>query len=114
MEENPTRRIIIPPQPKEKEQDDDVSDLFEVDRDELTDTKDVVTVDIEEDILDADEEGGLDDVTTVTEEDIMGDEVYGQSPLEGSDVQEKKKIQQVRKPVYRRVIPPPQIRGIGT
>ena len=118
-EENPTeQQYVIPPQPiaEEKNPDDDLSDLFEVDRDELTDTTDVVRVDMEKDILDADEDGTLDDLTTVTDEDIMGDELYGQSPLDTQAVQaRKKKEQQVSKPVYRVAPPPPQqIGGLNT
>jgi len=99
QEESPIVQFVKPPEPEE-EQSDGMEDLFEVNREELTDTKDVVAVDIEEDILDAGEDGSIEDVTTVTEEDIMGDDMYGQSPLEGSDVQEqKKKVARVRRPV---------------
>lgn len=117
MEENPTEQQYITyqqPVVEEKNPDDDLSDLFEVDRDELTDTTDVVRVDMEKDILDADEDGTLDDLVTVTDEDIMGDEMYGQSPLDTQAVQErKKKEQQVRRPVYP-VAPPPQVGGLNT
>lgn len=113
MEENSTEQFAIPPQPEEKK-DDGMSDLFSVDRDELTDTEDVVGVDMEEDILDADEDGSLDSLTTVTEEDIMGDDLYGQSPLDTSDVQDRKKrVQQIRRPIYP-TAPPPQIGGLNT
>jgi len=113
-EESPVVQFVKPPEPEE-EQGDDMSDLFEVDREELTDTKDVVAVDIEEDILDAGEDGSIEDVTTVTEEDIMGDEFFGQSPLEGSDVQEqKKKVARARRPVRIVRLPPQQIGGLNT
>jgi len=46
-EESPVVQFVKPPEPEE-EQGDDMSDLFEVDREELTDTKDVVAVDIED------------------------------------------------------------------
>lgn len=101
-------------QPEEEKKGDDMSDLFEVDRKDILDTDDVVAVDVEEDILDADEGGSLDSVVTVTDEDIMGDEEYGQSPLEGSDMQKKKKMLQIRKPVFRPVAHPSQIRGLNT
>jgi len=69
----------------------------------------------EEDILDAGEDGSIEDVTTVTEEDIMGDDMYGQSPLEGSDIQEqKKKVARARKPVRIVRLPPQQIGGLNT
>lgn len=114
MNENPTGQQFIPyPQPVEEEKKkDDMSDLFEVNRDDILDTEDVVGVNMERDILDANEEGNLDDLTTVTDEDIMGSEMYGQSPLENSVAQKRRKAQQVVKPVYR-IVPPPQVGGLN-
>lgn len=75
---------------KAKKKKDDMRDLFEVKRDDVLDTEDVVGVDMEKDIMDADEEHPLSDVTEVSEEDIMGN-VYGQSPLEGAGTRRAKK-----------------------
>jgi len=109
----PQQEGFIPaPEPEEK-QGDDMSDLFEVDRDELTDTKDVVAVDIEKDVLDAGEDGSIEDVTTVTEEDIMGDDMYGQSPLEAGAKEQRKRVIRARKPV-RIVRLPRQVGGLNT
>ena len=94
-------RIILQPEPEEKPKDD-TADLFEVDSEELVDTDDLVEVDIDKDILDADEDGSFDDLTTVSNEDIMGDDMYGQSPLDGPGTQEQKKKQvRIARQVYK-------------
>ena len=102
-----------PEQPEKKK--DNMSDLFNVDPEDLLDgADDLVTVDMEKDILDADEDGSIDDVTTVTEEDIMGDELYGQSPLDGASAQRRKKA--LRQQQYQVVRPhtyPSQMREVG-
>jgi len=84
--------------------DDDVSDLFEVPTDELVDTDDLVTVDIEEDVMD----GDLSDLVEVTDEDIMGDEL-GQTPLE-SPVSRRSLVRRFRR-TSKRYIPPPTSMG---
>jgi len=66
--------------PDAAKHDDGISDLFEVGQED--DTSDLVSVDIDKDIIDTNERGGLDDLTEVSEEDIMGDEETGQIPLE--------------------------------
>lgn len=67
------------PRRSEAQEGDGMSDLFTVDAD--PDTNDRVTVDPDTDIIDADEDGSLDDLVVVTEEDVMGDEL-GQVPLD--------------------------------
>ena len=62
--------------PEARKSSDGISDLFEVDN--SSDTEDVVSVDVERDIVDADEDGSLDSLVTVTEEDIMGYGPYNQ------------------------------------
>ena len=53
--------------------DDGISDLFEFDVEaEMEDVDDLVDVDFEKDILDADENGGLEDLVNVSQEDIVG------------------------------------------
>ncbi len=90
-----------------------MADLFEVKQDEILDTKDVITVDPEKDILDSDEDGTLNDLTEVSEEDVMGDELYGQTPLEGAGTERLKKARRIRlvRPI-RQSPPPPQISGL--
>ena len=107
----------IPIPESEEEKGDGTQDLFEVDPDDLLDTDDVVGVDMEKDILDADEDGSLDSLTTVTDEDVMGDELYGQSPLDTSDVQRRKKKAQQAQVIRRVNYPvtlPSQMGGLNT
>lgn len=110
----PQQEGFVPVEPKPKEKpDDDVSDLFEVDSEELTDTEDVVKVDIDKDIIDTAEDGTLDDLTEVTEADIFGDELYGQTPLSGAPSQRRKKARRVV--IRPRIAPqPPTIGRINT
>ena len=99
MEEkdNPTgQQFISYQQPVVAKHKDDISDLFEV---------------TDEDVIGDDKEG-FEDLVLVTEEDVMGHELYGESPLDNSDMQKRQQIQQVRKPVYRIAQPPPQIGGL--
>ena len=69
-----------PSRPEAKKFDDGISDLFEVGNED--DTSDLVSVDIDKDIIDVSERGDLSDLTEVSTEDIMGDEETGQIPLE--------------------------------
>jgi hypothetical protein len=73
-----------PTRPEAQGEDDGISDLFRVDPADVgaseEDLSDLTDVDIERDVLDADEDGSLDNLITVTSEDIMGDDVYGQRP----------------------------------
>lgn len=94
--------------PEAKKSSDGISDLFEVDSD--NDTDDLLKVDIEKDIMD----GDLSDITEVTEEDIMGDDIYGQSPLDEPVGQRTKRIPP-RSGIIRRPISPPitGIQGMG-
>lgn len=84
---------------------DGISDLFEVDND--PDTDDVVSVDMEKDILDADEDGGFDDLLTVTEEDVMGDDI-GQTPLKRKPRRIVRRVRRTDRPYY----PPTTLGGI--
>ena len=85
-----------PSRPEAQEEDDGISDLFRVTDEDVgasdEDLRDLTDVDMERDILDADEDGTLDDLVNVTEEDIMGDE-RGQRP--------SKPPSQQRRPRYR-------------
>lgn len=95
-----------PDHPDAKKSSDGISDLFQVDDD--PDTDDLVEVDIEHDIMD----GDLSDVTDVTEEDIIGDDIYGQSPLDDPNAQRLYNASQrqrlgIRKGIIRRPMPPP-------
>lgn len=92
---------------------DDMSDVFEVKSEDVLDgVDDAVAVDTEKDILDEDEDESIEDVVTVTDEDIMGD-VYGQSPLEGASAQKKKKAAKPQFQIVRPYTPPSQISRIG-
>jgi len=76
--------IGSPSRPEAKENSDGISDLFRVTEEDVgasdEDLSDLTDVDMEKDILDADEDGSLDDLVNVTQEDIMGSEEYGQRP----------------------------------
>ena len=81
---------------------DGISDLFEFDSDaESADVDDLVEVDFEKDILDAGPDGTLDDLTDVSQEDIMG------SPPR------KKRARPVRRIVRRRPPMPPTMGGFN-
>jgi hypothetical protein len=92
--------IGSPDREEAQESSDGISDLFEVDGD-MTDTQDLVSVDIERDILDAGPDGDLSDLVEVSDEDIMGDEETGQIPLDYKpDLPRRKTL-----PRYRRSLP---------
>jgi len=84
--------IGSPSRPESQEHDDGISDLFTVTDEDVgasdEDLSDLTDVDMEHDILDADEDGTLDDLVSVTEEDIMGDE-RGQRPSKPPSQQRK-------------------------
>jgi hypothetical protein len=99
--------IGAPDHPDAQEHEDGISDLFEIDSDD--DTSDLISVDLEKDIVD----GNLDDLTEVSEEDIMGDEETGQVPLDYKpDPPRRRSL-----PKYRRMsrwyVPPTSTRGLG-
>ena len=73
--------IGSPNRPEAKKHEDGISDLFEVGGNE-DDVSDLVEVDIDRDVIDTNERGSLDDLTEVSEADILGDEETGQVPLE--------------------------------
>jgi len=91
---------------------DGISDLFEVPTED--DTSDLVSVDIERDIIDANEEtGDLSDLVEVSEEDILGDEETGQVPLEWKpDVPRRRVLPRYRR-VPARYVPPTRAGGVG-
>lgn len=65
----------------EAQKGDGISDLFRTDFDkDLEDVNDLVTVDVERDIVDAGHDGTLDDLVDVFPEDIMGVNSLGQKP----------------------------------
>ena len=66
--------IGSPSRPEAKEHSDGLSDLFDApDQEEIDEDMDDLTgVDFEKDILDANEEGNLEDLTNVSNEDIIG------------------------------------------
>jgi hypothetical protein len=68
--------IGSPDRPEAQKSVDGISDLFEFKNE--ADTDDVVSVDVDRDIVDADADGSLDSLVTVTEEDIMGYGPYSQ------------------------------------
>lgn len=110
--------VPVPEQPKKKKfqswvnLDTDTDDLFEFDPEEELDTEDVISVDVDKDVLDADPDGSLNSVTDVTDEDMIGDELYGQSPLADSYHQKKKKEAQQIQKVKRTYLGPPPISGL--
>ena len=91
--------IGSPSRPEAQGEEDGISDLFRVTEEDVgasdEDLNDLTDVDIEHDILDADEDGSLDDLTTVTEADIMGNEL-GQRPSKPSSQQRRARRRIVR------------------
>ena len=78
------------PSRPEAKKGDGISDLFRTDFDEdMDDVNDLVTVDAARDVVDAGEDGTLDDLVDVFEEDIMGVGELGQKPS-------RKKLRQLR------------------
>lgn len=94
-----------------KEHSDGISDLFTVNAEDVgasdEDLSDLTDVDIEKDILDADEDGSLDDLVDVTEDDIMGDEL-GQRPAKPASKQRGAR----RRTLPRYQLPPTSLRGL--
>lgn len=92
---------------------DGISDLFEFGNE--TDTDDLISVDIDRDIVDAGNDGTLNDLVDVTEQDIMGDDngqqslnyepeadVYGgQSPLDENPLPQRRLTRTPPKRVFR-------------
>jgi len=73
--------IGSPSRPEAKKHRDGISDLFQADFDgDSEDVNDLVTVDTKRDVLDAGEDGTLDDLVDVFPEDIMGVDSIGQRP----------------------------------
>ena len=99
--------IGSPSRPEAQESSDGISDLFEIDSDD--NTSDLVSVDIEKDIMD----GNLDDLTEVSEEDILGDAETGQIPLEYKpDAPRTRNTTRYRRPVQRYTPPTSMGRSI--
>ena len=101
--------IGSPSRPEAKEHSDGISDLFTVtdeDVDAGEGVEDLVTVDMEKDILDADDDGSLNDLVDVTEEDIMGSEDYGQRPSKPASRQARTRYR-----ITPRYQPPPTSMG---
>jgi len=93
--------------PEAQKSSDGLSDLFEVDDD--PDTDDVVSVDLEKDIMD----GDLSDVTDVSEADILGDDEAGQTDLNyRPDPPRRRPVLHPRR-VSQRYVPPTSAGGIG-
>jgi len=96
-----------PSRPEAQESPDGISDLFEVPTDD--DTEDLVSVDIERDIMD----GNLDDLTEVSEEDILGDEETGQVPLEYKPDAPRRKVLPRYRRTPTRYTPPASLGGMN-
>ena len=97
--------IGSPDHPDAQKHDDGISDLFEInegDFDETDGVDDLVDVDFERDILDANENGDLEDLVNVTNEDIMGSAPRPRQP---------RYRPVVRRPT-RRFEPPTSMRGL--
>jgi hypothetical protein len=102
--------IGSPSRPEAQEESDGISDLFRVTDEDVgasdEDLSDLTDVDIERDIVDADDDGSLDDLVTVTEADIMGDDI-GQRPSKSPSKQSR-----MRYKFSPRYQPPTSIGGI--
>ena len=106
-------QMPVTEQPEPAKKKDDMADLFNVDRNDLLDTEDLIKVDMNRDIIDANSEGDLSDLTEVTKDDVMGDEFYGQTPLDGGSVQRRQKAQPKYK-LTQPYTPPTQIGGLSS
>lgn len=93
-----------PKRPEAQKSSDGISDLFEVDSE--PDTDDVLSVDIDKDVID----GDLDDLVDVTEDDILGDEM-GQTELNYRPEQPRRKIVRPRR-LPERYTPPTSMGGV--
>jgi len=98
-----------------RQANDGISDLFETGSiDESDDLRDLTEVDVDRDIIDADEDSGdLSDLTDVTEEDVLGDEFTGQFP-DATPARQRMMKRAVRPPARRpiRYIPPTSAGGM--
>lgn len=104
--------IGSPDRPEAQKTEDGISDLFEV-GDDLTDTQDLISVDIEKDILDAGPEGDLSDLVEVSEEDILGDEETGQIPLDYKPDAPRRRVSPSYRRATPRYIPPTSMGGMS-
>ena len=93
--------------PEAQKSDDGISDLFEVDSND--DTSDLVSVDLERDIID----GDLSDLTEVSEDDILGDDL-GQTDLDYRPEPQRQISRRPTRRVVRRYVPPTNVGGIGS
>lgn len=99
--------IGSPSRPEAQEESDGISDLFRIEDED--DTSDLISVDLEKDIID----GDLEDLTEVSEEDILGDEETGQVPLDYKpDLPKRKSLPRYRRTPFR-YIPPISMGGSG-
>jgi len=100
-----------PSRPEAQEHSDGISDLFRVTEEDVgasdEDLSDLTDVDIDRDIVDADEDGTLDDLVNVSDEDIMGDEL-GQRPSRPLSQQRR-----LRRRISPRYLPPTSMRRSG-
>ena len=107
--------IGSPDRPEAKEHSDGISDLFTVTDEDVESSdealSDLTDVDIEKDILDSDDDGSLDDLVSVTEEDIMGDEM-GQRPSKPASQQRRRALPKYRRTSLR-YIPPTSLGRSG-
>ena len=114
-EESEWSWIGSPDRPEAKEHSDGISDLFTVTDEDVEssdeDLSDLTDVDIEKDVLDSDDDGSLDDLVSVTEEDIMGDEM-GQRPSKPASQQRRRSLPKYRRTSLR-YIPPTSLGRSG-
>ena len=114
-EESKWSWIGSPDRPEAKEHSDGISDLFTVTDEDVESSdealSDLTDVDIEKDILDSDDDGSLDDLVSVTEEDIMGDEM-GQRPSKPASQQRRRSLPKYRRTSLR-YIPPTSLGRSG-
>ena len=109
--ESKTVWIGAPDAPKQAP--DGLSDLFDPGTED--DTSDLVSVDIDKDIVDINPEtGDLSDLTDVSEEDILGDEETGQVPLDYQPDPPRRKILPRYRRSSQRYVPPTRAGGSGS
>ena len=101
-----------PNRPEAQKSSDGISDLFDPGTED--DTSDLISVDMEGDIIDANPEtGDLSDLVDVSEADILGDDETGQVPLDYHPDQPRRRTLPRYRRIPQRYVPPTSARGLG-
>ena len=104
--------IGSPSRPEAQKSEDGISDLFDPGTED--DTSDLISVDMEGDIIDANPEtGDLSDLVDVSEADILGDDETGQVPLDyHPDLPRRRVLPRYRRSAQRYTPPTTSMGGL--